>query len=61
MKYTIATIKYMLKNFLYIFPFALLPALFLSFSLDKTAIHTLLTNYFTGNPTAIFTDIFHAV
>ena len=61
MKYTIATIKYILKNFLYIFPFALLPALFLSFSLDKTAIHTLLTNYFTGNPTAIFTDIFHAV
>ena len=61
MRYTIQSIKYVFKNFFYIFPLALLPALFLSFSLDKDAISRVLTSYFTGEPSASVPDIFRAV
>lgn len=62
MKYTIQSIRYIIKNFLYVVPFALLPALFLSVSLDKEAISRITKNYFTGKSGASsFPDIFHAV
>lgn len=61
MKYTIQSIKYLFKNFWYIFPFALILAIFLAFSLDKAAISELLTGYFTGEPGGAFSTIFHAV
>lgn len=61
MKYTIESIKYLFKNFWYIFPFALVPAIFLSFSLDKDAIDRLLTGFFTGKPEVSFVDVFHAI
>lgn len=61
MKYTIESIKYLFKNFWYIFPFALVPAVFLSFSLDKDAIDRLLTGFFTGKPEVSFVDVFHAI
>ncbi len=61
MKYTIQSFKYILKNFLYIFPFAVLPAVLLSLSLDKSAIQDILTNYFARSPGASFPEIFHAV
>ncbi len=38
MKYTVQSSKYVLKNFIFIFPFALLPAIFLAFSTDEVAI-----------------------
>lgn len=61
MNYTIASIKYILKNFWYILPFAILPALFLSLSIDKFAIQKVLTDYFTGKPGGSFPIIFRAV
>ena len=61
MKYTVQSIKYLFKNFWYIFPFALIPAVFLSFSLDKKAVTRVLTDYFTGDPGGGFPEIFHAV
>ena len=61
MNYTIASIKYILKNFWYILPFSILPALFLSLSIDKFAIQKVLTDYFTGKPGGSFPIIFRAV
>ena len=61
MNYTIASIKYILKNFWYILPFAILPALFLSLSIDKFAIQKVLTDYFTGKPGGSFPIIFRAI
>ena len=62
MKYTLQSIKYTVKNFLYIIPFALLPALCFAFSLDAEAIGEISRNYFTGHPgDSSFTDIFRAV
>lgn len=61
MKYTFQSIGYLFKNFWYIFPFALIPAIFLSFSLDKGSVSDILTAYFTGNPGGDFDEIFHAV
>ena len=49
MKYTIQSTKYVSKNFLYIFPFAILPALFMSLSTDEIALHYVLENFFAGN------------
>lgn len=61
MKYTIKSIRYIIKNFWYIFPFAVLPALALAISFDKPAVERILTNYFTGSPYATFPEIFHSV
>ena len=61
MNYTIASIKYILKNFWYILPFSILPALFLSLSIDKFAIQKVLTDYFTGKPGGSFPIIFRAI
>lgn len=60
MKYTIQSVKYIFKNLLYIFPFAVLPAVFLALSLDEPSMRTVLTNYFTGAPSASFKEIFRA-
>ena len=49
MKYTIQALKYILKNFLYIFPFAVLPALLLSISTDESAMISALQKYATEN------------
>ena len=61
MNYTIASIKYILKNFWYILPFSILPALFLSLSIDKFAIQKVLTDYLTGKPGGSFPIIFRAI
>ena len=61
MNYTIASIKYILKNFWYILPFSILPALFLSLSIDKFAIQKVLTDYFAGKPGGSFPIIFRAI
>lgn len=62
MRYTIQSSKYVLKNFIYIFPFAVIPALFLSFSTDEEAMISVLGNFFSGNISAWdFSSLFRAV
>lgn len=48
MKYTVQSGKYVLKNFLYIFPFAVVPALFFCFSTDEGALVAVLESFFDG-------------
>lgn len=62
MKYTIQSGKYVLKNLLYLLPFAIIPALFLSVSTDEAAITEVLGNFFSGEITLWrFSSIFRAV
>ena len=62
MKYTTPSIKYVLKNFQYIFPFAILPAFFLALSLDPSSINALLKAMTSGTTESLsFSVIFHAV
>ncbi|MBQ8685860.1 MAG: hypothetical protein IJ514_06795 [Clostridia bacterium] len=49
MKYTIQSSKYVLKNFFYVFPFAIVPALFMSLSTDEVALNYVLERFFDGN------------
>lgn len=49
MKYTLQSGKYVFKNFIYIFPFAVIPALFLSASTDEAAMICVLEKFFSGN------------
>ncbi len=48
MRYTLQSCKYALKNFLYIVPFAVIPALFLSLSTDQQALGFILEHFFAG-------------
>lgn len=60
--YTIQTNKYIWKNFLYIFPFALIPAFFLSLSIVSDTMSAVLQNFFTGNLSSwTFADLFRAI
>ncbi len=62
MKYTLQSCQYVLKNFFYVFPFALLPALFLSASTDEGALIFVFENLFSGNVNAWdFPNLFRAV
>lgn len=62
MRYTIQSSKYVLKNFIYIFPFAVIPALFLSFSTDEEAMISVLGNFFSGKIEAWdFSSLFRAI
>lgn len=62
MKYTVEAIKYIFKNFLYLLPFAIVPAFFLSLSLDDGAIHAVVGGAFKGDLSSwSFTQIFRAV
>lgn len=60
--YTIQSTKYIIKNFLYLLPFAVLPAFFLSLSLAKEEISCVLTAVFSGALTELrFEHLFNAV
>lgn len=61
MKYTIQSIKYILKNFLYLLPFVILPAFFLSLSVDEDAIIKVVGGAFKGDLNWSFKEIFRAV
>ena len=62
MKYTIQTIKYVLKNFIFLFPFVIVPAFLFALSIDKVALETLLRAFFSGNFSGIeFGLIFRSV
>ena len=49
MKYTLQTLRYVLKNFIYLIPFAIIPAMLLSFSTDEEAIVHVLQAIGKGN------------
>lgn len=62
MKYTIRSSKYVLKNFLYVFPFAVIPAFFLSGCVDEVALNRVLEIFFSGDLHAWnFPDLFRSV
>ena len=52
--------KYLFKNILFLLPFSLVPAVFLSLSLDYNCIHTVWYGFFTGEPRAEFLEYLHA-
>ena len=51
MKYTLQSSKYVFKNFIYLFPFAILPALFLAISTDEKLITSVIMNFVGGRNT----------
>ena len=60
--YTVQTSKYIWKNFLYIVPFALIPAFFLSFSVAGDAMSAVIKAFFTGELSAWnFSNLFRAI
>jgi len=62
MKYTVQTSKYIFKNFFYILPFAILPALFLSVSVAEGELIKVLNAVFTADFQAwTFADLFCAI
>ena len=62
MKYTVQAGKYVIKNFIYLFPFAFLPAIFLAISLDELAMNNVLKAFFGGNISSwSFYDLFCSI
>ncbi len=62
MKYTIQANKYIAKNFFYIFPLAILPALFLGLSTDQEAIQCIVDTFRSGNLKDMhFSHLFRAI
>ncbi len=62
MRYTVQSTKYVFKNLLYLFPFAILPAIFLSISTDQGAVNSVIRAFFSGNINDwSFTAIFRAI
>ena len=62
MKYTIESGKYILKNFFYVVPFILLPAIFFGISVDEGAIESVLKKLFSKNIGAwTFPELFRAI
>ncbi len=62
MKYTGQSVRYVLKNLLYLFPFAIVPALFLALSTDQSAIVSVMETITSGNLKSwTFGRIFKAV
>ena len=62
MKYTVQSTKYTLKNLIFLLPFAILPALFLSISTDEDAIFSVLKSVYRGTLTQwTFSDLFNSV
>lgn len=52
--------KYLFKNILFLWPFALIPAVFFSLTLDYQCIHAVSSGFFSGAPQAEFLQYFHA-
>ena len=62
MKYTLQSSKYVFKNFIYLFPFAILPALFFAVSTDKAAIIEVIKVLTSGNLSDwTFKGLFNAI
>lgn len=52
--------KYVIKNFWFVLPFSLLPAVFMALSLDYMCIAEVARGFFSGEPQAGFLELFHA-
>lgn len=62
MKYTMHSTKYTLKNLIYLLPFVVLPALFLSISTDEDAIYAVLSSLRHGTLNKwTFSDLFNSL
>ena len=61
MNYTSATVKYVMKNFVYVILFATIPAIFFALSINEVATRSVLENLMSGNPRDDFWTIFHTV
>jgi len=62
MRYTAQSTKYVFKNFIYLFPFAILPAIFLSASTDEKAIVSVIHALMAGDISAwTFKELFRAI
>ncbi len=62
MKYTVQSTKYVFKNFIYLIPFAILPAIFLAISTDEIAITAVVKSIFKGNIEEwSFVELFRAI
>ena len=62
MRYTIQACKYVIKNFFYVLPFVILPALFFSVSTDEKAIECLMDTLLAGDFSKLhFSHIFYAI
>ncbi len=62
MKYTVQSTKYVFKNFIYLFPFAIFPAVFLAISTDENAIIGVLRALFAGKAQDwTFSELFRAI
>lgn len=61
MNYTVETIKYIFKNFLYVVPFAFIPAVFFSLTISESAVESVLNNVLNGSPRDSFWNIFQSV
>ncbi len=62
MKYTIQSVKYIFKNFWYILPFVIIPALFFAMSTDQEAIYCVIDVLFNGDVSSFhFSHLFRAI
>ena len=62
MKYTLQTLKYVLKNFIFLFPFVIVPAFLFAISIDEVALETVLRAFFSGDFASVeFGLIFRSV
>ncbi len=62
MKYTVQSTKYVCRNILYLFPLAILPALFLSLSTDQAAVVNIVKGFLSGGVNDwTFGEIFRAI
>ncbi len=52
--------KYLFKNIWFLLPFAVVPAVFMALSLDYQCIREVWLNFFSGDPRAEFSELFHA-
>lgn len=61
MNIVFGTWKYIFRNFWYVLPFAVAPALFLSLTLNYASLRGVLMGFFTGDPAFTFYQIFTAL
>ncbi len=53
--------KYIFKNIWFLLPFAVVPAVFMSLSLDYQCVRSVWSDFFAGDPRAEFLELFHAL
>ena len=62
MRYTRQAIKYVFKNFFYLIPFVVVPALLVSLSTDEKAMRSFLQTFFSGDLHGwTFAEIFRTI